>query len=111
MTSLSIDVHLAGPTCELALCGALDAPGSQDLRDKGLLGLRETRIETLVIDLSAVAAIDAVGMESLVLLRNVAQARHKRLILRGASDRVDDALHEAHLTKLFAMVDAPARVS
>ncbi|MET9855578.1 STAS domain-containing protein [Streptomyces sp. NPDC006450] len=93
-------VH-AGPRTVLALTGALDmdtVPRVTAATDTLVLAGR-----TLVLDLSAVTFMDSSGLNTLLILRNRAEAEHGTLELCGLPDQALRLLDITGARDLFTL--------
>jgi anti-anti-sigma factor len=89
--------------------GPLDNSASDDLREA--IGRALSRgPETLVIDLSGVSAVDAVGIDVLVYASRAATAAHVKLVLSAPSPLVLHLLEPTRLSNLCAFELEPAVV-
>lgn len=83
------------------VCGELDLASAPELRSS-LLGLIESGVRSIAVDLSAITFIDSTGLTVLVQAHKQMLRREGRLVIRRPSER---AMQLFQLTGLDALLD------
>jgi anti-anti-sigma factor len=99
--------ELAGNVCCVRLSGRLDAPGADQI------GVRFTAAvvapgRNAVIDLSGVSFIASLGMRLLIASARGLHTKGATLVVFGAQEGVQNALEQAALDQIIAIVDSEA---
>jgi anti-sigma B factor antagonist len=87
------------------LSGDIDFANSQELLQSVLHEIRETRVASVVVNLSQVRYIDSSGVASLIAGLKASRDLGSRFILFGLSTYAHEALELCCLIKLFEIYD------
>ena len=101
-TDVAQAVHV-GPRCILVLTSDLNAETAPQVTRFAREALAGTAVSDVVIDVSAVTAIDPAGILALVAIRDVAVANDAAIRICGASGEVVNALATAGLSTMFGL--------
>lgn len=85
--------------CRLVLAGEFDVRSTWEVRD-ALYGLLHERDCDVVVDLSAVTAVDLTALKVLAVATRQCSRSGRRLRLRGCQPHVLRLLHLSHLIRL-----------
>lgn len=85
----------------IRLGGRFDFQAYRTFREAYEQELAKAEIQVLIIDLQAVQYIDSAALGILLLLRDKAQAQHKRVELRSLHGIAKDVFEVANFQKLF----------
>ena len=88
--------------CELALSGRMDATSATEMRE-ALHSAIDTGDGDLVVDVSGVDLVDAIGLGVLLGAHRRAGQAGRRVVLRDASPRLLRVLRLARLHRVFAL--------
>ena len=88
--------------CELALSGRMDASSATEMRE-ALHSAIDTGDGDLVVDVSGVDLVDAIGLGVLLGAHRRAGQAGRRVVLRDASPRLLRVLRLARLHRVFAL--------
>ena len=88
--------------CELALSGRMDASSATEMRE-ALHSAIESGAGDLVVDVSGVDMVDAIGLGVLLGAHRRAAQAGRRVVLRDASPRLMRILRLARLHRVFAL--------
>ncbi len=88
--------------CELALSGRMDASSATEMRE-ALHSAIESGDGDLVVDVSGVDMVDAIGLGVLLGAHRRAAQVGRRVVLRDASPRLLRILRLARLHRVFAL--------
>jgi len=88
--------------CELALSGRMDASSATEMRE-ALHSAIESGAGDLVVDVSGVDMVDAIGLGVLLGAHRRAAQTGRRVVLRDASPRLLRILRLARLHRVFAL--------
>jgi anti-anti-sigma factor len=88
--------------CELALSGRLDASSATEMRE-ALHAAIDSGDGDLVVDVSGVDLVDAIGLGVLLGAHRRAALGGRRVVLRDASPRLVRVLRLARLHRVFAL--------
>jgi anti-anti-sigma factor len=88
--------------CELALSGRMDASSATEMRE-ALHSAIDSGDGDLVVDVSGVDMVDAIGLGVLLGAHRRAGQAGRRVVLRDASPRLLRVLRLARLHRVFAL--------
>lgn len=94
--------RINGQTMEVALSGRFTFADNKDFRAL-IAKIGESAIAQVRIDLSGLSFIDSAALGMLLLARETAGAKGKKLVLRGANDQVARVMKVAQFDKLFTL--------
>jgi anti-sigma B factor antagonist len=101
--SFRVEAVPDGSTCKLILTGEMDLAAAPDITELGCIALDDAGIEAVVIELAAVTFMDSTAIGALIMLRNAALERGKKLALTHVPDRVQKVLTISGLTDVFGI--------
>jgi anti-anti-sigma factor len=91
--------------CEIALSGRLDARSATEMRE-ALHTAIDAGTGDLIVDVSGVDLVDAIGLGVLLGAHRRAARADRRLVLREATPHLLRILRLARLHRVFALVPA-----
>jgi anti-anti-sigma factor len=85
----------------LRLEGRMDYPTHRDFRDASDKALEAPEVDAIVIDLALVEFMDSAALGMLLLLKEKATLRDRKVILRNPSPTILQVLKMVHFHKFF----------
>ena len=102
---MHIHIEILEKSVILRLEGRMDYPAHRDFRDASDKALDAPEAEAIVIDLALVDFMDSAALGMLLLLKEKAGLRNRKVVLRSPSPTILQILKMVHFQKFFEIQD------
>lgn len=98
---MNIRNEIQGREFLLRIEGRMDYPAQREFREASALALAAPDLTHIVIDLAQVDYVDSAGLGMLLLFKEKAELRERKIILRNPTPAVHQVLKKVHFGRFF----------
>lgn len=98
---MHIHIEIQEKDIILRLEGRMDYPTHREFRDASDKALEALDVETIILDLALVSFMDSAALGMLLLLKEKADMRARKVVLRNPAPNILQVLKMVHFQKFF----------